>query len=174
MPLGGTAANLTLDTSIGLLFGYDGAGSGDLVGVQVFDDSNPLYPNGAFAAVKAGLYRRQLRRRSGRWVKSTASFLQKGLVTIENSVANIAAGRVVDVLWVYNNPVSDWSGAIVDPGIKADLARVSDPLAPLWNFPNYFTGAQVYLGVESVNMLAQLSAWNVQKLSGTIAELLGA
>jgi hypothetical protein len=105
--------------------------------------------------------------------KATAAFLQKGLVTIENPVANIAGGRVVDVLWVYNNPVSDWQSAITDSGIEHDLGQVSTEGTPLWNFPNYWTGAQVYLGVEAVNMLAQLSAWNVQQISGTIAEWLG-
>jgi len=94
-------------------------------------------------------------------------------VTIANPVANIAAGRVVDVLWVYNNPVSDWASAITDAGIQQDLAQVSTVGSPLWNFPNYFTGEQLYLGVEAVNMLAQLSAWNVQQLSGTIATWLG-
>ena len=138
----------------------------------MFNDTNPLYPGGAFAAVKAGLYSAS----SGGGAtlgKSTAAFLQKGLVTIANPVANIAGGRVVDVLWVYNNPVSDWQDAITDNGIKQDLAKVSVPLSPLWNFPNYSTVEQIFLGVEAVNMLAQLSAWNVQQLSGTIAAWLG-
>jgi hypothetical protein len=170
-PLSGTATNLTLDSSIGLLFGYGGSGPGDLTYVQVFNDSNPLYPGGAYAATKAGLYAASCG--GGPTLgKSTAAFLQKGLVTIANPVANIAAGRVVDVLWVYNNPVSDWQNAITDPGIKADLANSNNPASPLWNFPNYFTGEQVYLNVEAVNMVAQLSAWNVQQLSGQIAALM--
>jgi hypothetical protein len=171
--LKGTSTDLTLDISIGLLFGYEGAGTGNLVGVQVFDDSNPLYPNGAFAAVQAGLYNASCGGGTSLG-KSPAFFLQKGLVTIQNTVANIAEGRVVDVLWVYNNPVSDWQDAITDPGIVADLKQVSQEGTALWNFPNYDTGEQVYLGVEAVNMLAQLSAWNVQQISGTIAEWLGA
>jgi len=171
-PLSGTATALTLDPSIGLLFGYNGAGSGDLNGVQVFNDTNPLYSNGAYAAVQDGLYKASCGGGSTLG-KSTAAFLQEGLVTIENPVANIAAGRVVDVLWVYNNPVSDWASKIVDLGIQQDLSQVSTPLTPLWNFPNYDTGAQIYLGVEAVNMLAQLSAWNVEQLSPTIAAWLG-
>jgi len=170
-PLSGTATDLTLDNSIGLLFGYGGAGPGDLTKVQVFNDVNPLYPGGAFAAAQAGLYEASCGGGSTLGT-ATAAFLQKGLVTIANPVANIAAGRVVDVLWVYNNPVSNWQKAITDPGIQADLAQVSDPTTPLWNFPNYFTGEQIYLGVEAVNMLAQLSAWNVQQLSETITEWL--
>lgn len=57
-------------------------------------------------------------------------------------------------------------------GIQQDLAQLTTVGSPLWNFPNYFTGEQVYLGVEAVNMLAQLSAWNVQQLSDTISEWL--
>jgi len=166
-PLSGTATNLTLDSSVGLLFGHGGAGIGDMSYVQVFDDSA-----GAFAALQAGLYNASCG--GGATLgKATAAYLQKGLVTIANPVANIAAGRVVDVLWVYNNPVSNWQNAITDAGIQKDLAQISVSTAPLYNFPNYFTGEQVYLSVEAVNMLAQLSAWNVQQLSATIASWLG-
>ena len=164
--IGGTATNPTTDSSIGLLFGKGGAGSGNLDGVQVFED------NGAFLAVQQGLYSASCG--GGLTLgKATAAFLQQGLVTIPNSVANIAGGRVVDVLWVYNNPVSDWQGQIADQAIQNDLNHVSTVGSPLWNFPNYFTGEQIYLGVEAVNMLAQLSAWNVQQLNGTIAAWLG-
>lgn len=168
MPISGTATNVILDSSIGLLFGHGGAGPGDLNYVQVFNDSNPLYPAGAYAAAQAGLYQASCGG-SSTLGKATAAFLQQGLVTIANPVANIALGRVVDVLWIYNNPVSNWKDAITDPGIQQDLAQVSNPQSPLWNFPNYFTGEQIYLGVEAVNMLAQLSAWNVQQMAGTIA-----
>jgi hypothetical protein len=167
-PIGGTARHPTLDSAIPLLFGHHNKGPGDLKYVQVFDDSNALYPSGAYAAVKAGLYKASCGGGSTLGT-ATAAFLQKGLVTIANPVANIAAGRVVDVLWVYNNPVSNWTSAITDTGIQQDLAQSSVQGSPLWNFPNYFTGEQLYLCVEAVNMLAQLSAWNVQQLSGIIA-----
>ncbi|MEK6299707.1 MAG: hypothetical protein AABO41_03220 [Acidobacteriota bacterium] len=167
-PLSGTPPNLGMDSEIGLLFGYGGAGPGDLTSVQVFDDTNQLYPGGAFAAVQTGLYNAS-RFGTSTLGTATAAFLQKGLVTIANPVANIAAGRVVDVLWVYNNQVRNWEGAITDSGIQQDLAQRSSVGSPLWNFPNYSTVEQIYLSVEAVNMLAQLSAWNVQQLSGTIA-----
>ena len=40
------------------------------------------------------------------------------------------------------------------------------------NFPYYSTGAQIHIDKEGVNMLAQLSAWNVQQLADTIRDLL--
>jgi hypothetical protein len=101
----------------------------DLTYVQVFDDTNPLYPNGAYAAVQAGLYEASCGGGSTLGT-ATAAFLQKGLVTIANPVANIAAGRAVDVLWVYNNPVSNWTSAITDTGIQQDLAQVITPTSP--------------------------------------------
>jgi len=77
------------------------------------------------------------------------------------------------VLWVHNNRVDDWQLKIKDPGICSDLAdgqvHQSGPLA---NFPNYNTVTQLCLGPESVNMLAQLSAWNVQQLAATIVKML--
>jgi hypothetical protein len=43
---------------------------------------------------------------------------------------------------------------------------------PLASFPHYNTVKQIYLAAEAVNMLAQLSAWNVQQVRQQIASLL--
>src|SRR5262249_835005 len=118
-PIGGTAEHPTLDAAIPLLFGHTNKGPGDLTYVQQFDDNNPLAQSGAYKGVKAGLYQASCGGGSPLGT-TTAAFLQKGLVTIANPVANIASGRVVDVLWVYNNPVSNWTSAITDPGIQQD------------------------------------------------------
>jgi hypothetical protein len=40
---------------------------------------------------------------------------------------------------------------------------------PLANFRNHHTVEQICLGTEAVNMLAQLSAWNVQQVQPQIA-----
>ena len=115
----------------------------------------------------------------------TAAFTQT-LVTVENRVANIAAGREVTVVWVYNNRVNDWQQQITDTSLKADLivgqsnensnGTPIDPkgsgTGPLANFPNYYTVEQIYLPPEGVNMLAQLSAWNVQQIQMQINALL--
>lgn len=171
-PLAGTPSDLTLDSSIGLLFGYGASGPGNLNDVQVFHDTNPLYPSGAYAAVQAGLYQASCGGGGSTLGTATAAFLQKGLVTVENTVANISAGREVDVLWVYNNPVSDWQSKINDHGITTDLSKSGQVGSTLWNFPNYSTFLQPYLSVEAVNMLAQLSAWNVNQLTTQITSLI--
>ncbi len=173
-----TSGQVIVDSSLALLFGYsDTLVNGQYVSfggmnpntpmsyVQVFSDAN-----GAFATLRQGLYNASCGGSAPG--TATASFLQT-LTTVANPVANIEAGRQVRVLWVYNNRVNNWQNAIVDQGIKTDLqlGQQAEPTGPLANFPNYFTGEQLYLEPEAVNMLAQLSAWNVQQLQAEILSL---
>jgi hypothetical protein len=135
--------------------------------VQVFSNANNEFDtviNGLYNASCAG----------GSAGTATAAYAQT-LTTVDNPVANIQAGRQVQVLWVYNNRVNNWQNQITDQGIQTDLkqGQSGDLNSPLWNFPGYFTGEQIYLGVEAVNMLAQLSAWNVQQLQQEIYTMLG-
>jgi hypothetical protein len=136
----------------------------------VFSDAN-----GEFAALRQGLYEASCggpNNPSG--LGSNVAAFQQTLTTVDNPVANIKAGRKVTVLWVHNNRVNAWQNAIADAGIRSDLAdgQAATPFGPLMNFPNYDTFSQVYLGPEPVNMLAQLSAWNVQQLAPAIVKLL--
>jgi hypothetical protein len=77
------------------------------------------------------------------------------------------------VIWIYNNRVNAWQNQITDAGLAADLSngQAATPAGPLANFPHYDTGLQIYLAPEAVNMLAQLSAWNVQQADSAIAGL---
>lgn len=150
--------------------------------VQIFDDSE-----GAFAALRRGLWEASCGGpdRDAHLASRPAAFLQS-LRTVDNSVAGIGAGRRVRVLWVYNNRVNAWQDAIVDPGLRTDLERGQsnqnrdgtpiDPRGegsgPLANFPWYFTGRQIHLDPEAVNMLAQLSAWNLEQLRPSLTALL--
>ena len=163
--------------------------------VQVFSDAQ-----GDFAALRSGLYAAScggpnLDNNLGTY---TAAFTQL-LTTVENPVARIEGGRQVKVLWVYSNRVNAWQNAIRDTNIQKDLEQgqanqhekgvflngrqADDPKSqdmecdflnwgPLFNFPYYSTFLQICLNKEAVNMLAQLSAWNVQQLEGAIFSLL--
>ena len=114
--------------------------------------------------------------------QNTTAFTQE-LTTVDNPVAHIKGGRKVTVLWVYNNRVNAWQNAITDADIKEALENGQhDQKADgseatglahgaLANFPWYSTGKQIHLDKEAVNMLAQLSAWNVEQLKDQIAEL---
>jgi hypothetical protein len=138
--------------------------------VQVFSDQQ-----GEFQALRQGLYDASCGgpNNPGGLGSNVAAF-QQTLTTVDNPVANIKGGRKVTVLWVHNNRVNAWQNAIKDPGITSDLAdgQAAKPFGPLMNFPNYNTGSQLFLGPESVNMLAQLSAWNVEQLAPAIVKLL--
>jgi hypothetical protein len=138
--------------------------------VQVFSDAE-----GEFASLRQGLYEASCggpNNPSG--LGDHVAAFQQTLTTVDNPVANIKGGRKVTVLWVHNNRVDDWQHQITDPGIKSDLGDGQGPqhFGPLANFPNYDTVKQLWLGPESVNMLAQLSAWNVQQLAATIVKML--
>jgi hypothetical protein len=90
-------------------------------------------------------------------------FFQQGLPVQENAWWGIDgdATRDVDVLWVCNNRVESWEEQIVDKTI-CDWLDERDLLgSELWNFPHYETLAQLHLSPQQVNMLAQLSWWNV-------------
>jgi len=115
----------------------------------------------------------------------TAAFSQS-LETVDNPVAHIQGGRRVQVLWVYNNRVNRWQDSISDNQIRSDLTRGQanqnpdgtplDPPGkaegPVKNFPWYRTGSQIEIDKEGVNMLAQLSAWNVREIEPLIASLI--
>jgi hypothetical protein len=138
--------------------------------VQVFSDAD-----GEFEALLQGLYNASCGGPDNpTGLGDHVAAFQQTLTTVDNPVANIEGGRKVTVLWVHNNRVDDWQNAIKDPGIKSDLGdgQGPQPSGPLANFPNYNTVTQLWLGPESVNMLAQLSAWNVQQLASTIFKLL--
>jgi hypothetical protein len=188
-----------VDPSLPLLFGSYYPGANGKVGtqpyksfggmspeepmsyVQVFDNSN-----GELDALCAGLYNASC---GGPGQDSNlgtyTAFFTQPLTTVANPVAGIAAGRQVTVVWVYNNRVNSWQNQITDPGLLADLkngqsnqATNGSPIdgdspatGPLANFPNYFTGEQIFLEPEAVNMLAQLSAWNVQQAQTQIQAL---
>jgi hypothetical protein len=138
--------------------------------VQVFADAGD-----AFKALRQGLYDASCggANMDASLGTCTAAFVQK-LTTVDNPVAHIKGGREVTVLWIYNNRVGKWQDAITDAGIKTDLSwgQSTPPLGPLARFPHYDTGLQIGIGAEPVNMLAQLSAWNVRELKDAIAQLL--
>lgn len=186
-------SQILVDSQVPLLFGFnivDGTYKSyggmhpdePMSYVQLFDNSN-----NEFETLLAGWYKASCGG-SGKDVDLgtyTTAFSQT-LTTVENPVANIKGGRVVKVLWVYNNRVNQWQDQIVDKSIQADLKEGQsnqnsngspiDPkhisLSTLPNFPYYSTSMHIHLSKEDVNMLAQLSAWNVEQLEESIKDLL--
>jgi hypothetical protein len=194
-PLGMSGSQVVVDTSIPLLFGsyYPDSGppyvsfggmspSQPLSYVQVFSNAN-----NELDALCQGLYNASCggANQGSSLGTYTAAFTQT-LVTVDNPVANIAAGRQVTVVWVYNNRVNNWQTQITDATLLTHLTNGQSNensngtlinnsgtgTGPLANFPNYYTVEQIYLPPEAVNMLAQLSAWNVQQIQSQIGALL--
>lgn len=82
---------------------------------------------------------------------------QTGLVVRDNPRFGIQGVGPVDVLWVYNNPVTAFRDRLSD---VVKLGMDTDPLL-YGQFPNYDTILQLHLTPRQVNLLAHLSCWNV-------------
>jgi len=174
---------VVVDDSLPLLFGFRGYQTGrgyisyggfrpsePLSYVQVFEDQT----GATFGAVRNGLYNASCggQNRDGD-LGTNPAFYRGQFTTVANPVAGIAAGRKVEVLFVYNNRVNRWQNQIQDRVLKMDLqqGQSANPMGPLAHFPNYPT-LGVHLVVEAVNMLAQQCGWVVNELQGEIAALL--
>lgn len=69
----------------------------------------------------------------------------------------IAGDNTINVLWLYNNPVSmGYSKLPFQVRFEMDI----DPLR-FWNFPNYDTVTELNLNARQVNLLAHLWTWNI-------------
>ena len=178
MPLSKTGDVIGVHSEIPLLFGFYTSPTGQYVSYGGMSPSQPMSyvqvfsnSNGEFEALLQGLYDASCGGSGKDSALGTypAAFQQK-LTTVANPVANIAGDREVTVLWVYNNRVNQWQNQITDSALQAELSRgQSGGGGPLANFPHYDTVKQIYLAPEAVNLLGQLSAWNVLQLKDQIA-----
>jgi hypothetical protein len=193
-PLWKAAGVVVVDDSIPLLFGsaYPATGDGPYVSfggmkpslpmsyVQVFDNTH-----GELDALCQDSTTQAAAARTRTPVGTHPACFSQTLATVANPVANILGGRQVKVVWIYNNRVNAWQKQITDPTLLAALASGQanenqdgtfitgkSGTGPLASFPHYNTVKQIYLAPEAVNMLAQLSAWNVQQVQPQIASLL--
>lgn len=167
-----------LDGQLAVLFGYHGTpvdGVWTSFGgmspneprsyTQVFSDDN-----GEFAALRNGLWAASSAGTSAAGV-APAAFRQT-VTTVDNPVAHIRGGRTIDVLWVYNERVGEWQDQITDARITSELADGQDRSdGPFAHFPWYTTAGQIHLTKEAVNLLAQLTAWNVTQIEPMIRDL---
>jgi hypothetical protein len=143
---------IVMDAQIALLFGIQpseaslrynepnrqAVPNNDVSFTQVFDASYyDEVANGLYNANAAG---------------GTAMYLQT-LPVLPNENFGIEGNYTVRVLWVYNTKVPDWENLL-----RWD---VYDYAQLVLNFPNYNTFYQLALSAREVNLLAQLSCWNV-------------
>lgn len=88
----------------------------------------------------------------------TAMYLQT-LPVLPNANFGIQGNYNVRVLWIYNTWVDAWYDLLT-----AEIEVFADAEA-LLNFPNYDTVLQLNLSARQVNLLANLSCWNVMSNS---------
>ena len=150
------SGQIVVDPQIQLLFGIQPSAASlrykevkrqdvpnnDVTFTQVFDSSR-------YNELAQGLWAAN----SGRY-NGTAMYLQI-LPVLPNANFGIQGNYNVRVLWIYNTWVGAWYDLLSDEvGAYADAEK-------LINFPNYNTILQLNLSVRQVNLLAQLSCWNV-------------
>ena len=150
------SGTIIIDPQIQLLFGIQPSAAslrykelkrqdvpnGDVKFTQVFDSSR-------YDELAQGLWAANSVPYSG-----TAMYMQT-LPVMANANFGIQGNYTVRVLWIYNTWVPAWYDLLSDEvGAYADAEKIV-------NFPNYDTVLQLNLGVRQVNLLAQLSCWNV-------------
>jgi hypothetical protein len=149
--------NIVVDSQIQLLFGVAPSAASlkykeakrrdvpndDVTFTQVFATSD-------YDALAQGLWAANSDPYNG-----TALYMQT-LDVLPNANFGIQGNYSVRVLWVYNTWVDAWYELLTDDAVAfyAD-AQYED------NFPNYDTVAQLNLSARQVNLLANLSCWNV-------------
>ncbi|MEM6685670.1 MAG: hypothetical protein AAF617_07775 [Bacteroidota bacterium] len=135
-----------IDSDVFPLFGYP---IGNLLNNQVFsqDDFTTVY-NGLSGAKKAG----------------KTVMTKTKLTTVKNEWWGIPAGQNVEILWVYNETVPEWQNQLQAPVLneicKGPKGKFPDfPLYKLIGENGILKG--ISFTTQQVNLLYQLSAWNV-------------
>jgi hypothetical protein len=150
-PLSMSDGEIVVDSQIPLLFGIEPSKKSllhkdpkredvpnqDLTFVQVF-------PESSYQALAQGL-----------WNANSAggpAMFRQTLQTVANPNFGVPV-YTVNILWVYNTPVQNWFNQL-QPDVQAVVKDTKD-------FPNYNTIWQLQLNPTEVNLLADLSCWNV-------------
>jgi hypothetical protein len=90
------------------------------------------------------------------------AFVQLELTTSANPLANIVAGRKVNLLYVQNTRINSWQNDIGDPAL---LKQIEDGQKTIWpfadfaDFPYYNTFTKIGLSAKESNCLSQMWAW---------------
>ena len=145
------------------LFGY---GSGPTANNQVFKKAD-------FVKLVTNL-------QNARRAHNTAITTIKHTV-LENDWWGLKGGWDVTICWVYLDRVKKWERKL-KPEVKAAIVagNASTPSGPFRDFPNYLTidedpgilPSLVQLTKEQVNLLADLTCWDITQNSDTFTELL--
>lgn len=148
-----------VDSDLYPLFGYP---TGDQINNQVFAQKDYLEVYDKLSKAKL----------EGRTVMAKTK-----LETVQNDWWGIPQGQKVEILWVYNEHVPEWESQLPS-AVQAEIAlgnRGDFPDFPLYKlfFENGFRKG-ISLTKKQVNLLYQLSAWNVYHNQSVFEDLLDA
>lgn len=156
-PLTQDGSTIVVDPQIQLLFGKQPSAA-SLQYNEVYRDPVPnddvtfcqVFPTANYDELAQGLWAAN----SGKY-NGTAIYLQT-LPVLPNANFGIQGKYNVRVLWVANTWVEAWYDLLRD-----DVGAFAFGENELYNFPNYNTFTHLELSPSQVNLLAQLSFWNV-------------
>jgi hypothetical protein len=162
-PLSMSDGEIVVDSQIPLLFGVqpspksllhkepkrEDVPNQDLTFVQVF-------PESSYQALAQGLW-------NANSAGGPAMFVQT-LQTVANPNFGVPV-YTVNVLWVYNTAVQNWFN-LLQPDVQSVVKETKD-------FPNYNTIWQLELNPTEVNLLADLSCWNVMSNAAMVKGMFG-
>lgn len=149
--------NVVVDSQIQLLFGiapseasleYKEAKRRDVPNDDV--TFTKVFSSSDYNALAQGLWKANSSPYNG-----TAMYMQT-LNVLPNTNFGIQGNYSVRVLWVYNTWVPNWYNLLTDDLVVSYADEQYED-----NFPNYNTVSQLNLSARQVNLLANLSCWNV-------------
>ena len=147
-PNSGPPTNMQVDSDLNVLFGYfDGT---------PFEVNDQVFHSSDYATVVNGLIEKK---KKGETIMTRTKLKTKG-----NTWWGIEEGQEVEIMWVYNDVVMDWQSQL--PQATQDAIAEGEN-GPFPNFPLYKTVDEngflrlVQLTNQQVNLLYELSAWNV-------------
>ncbi|MEA2028192.1 MAG: hypothetical protein U9N49_04390 [Campylobacterota bacterium] len=122
--------------------------------IQVFDNRNDK-----FSDLVKGLY--ESNSKDGE--NTTAAFYEMDLVTVDNPLVNITAGKQVKLLYIQNAKMLNWQNAIGDEKLKSQIKKAqsedADTFDSFKDFPYYSTFTKIGLEPQESNALSQMWAW---------------
>ena len=135
----------------------------------LFDNSEVSPGNTPFDNLVKGLYAASCGAYSGEnpddaKVNTEPAFYQLELTTVHNPLANVSAGRAVNIIYIQNAKILDWQNQIGDEKLKKEIVEGQesiDPFKSFKDFPYYGTASKIGLEAKESNALSQMWAWAI-------------
>ncbi len=147
----------------------------------IFDNNEVSPSNTPFSILVNGLYNASCGTPKGETpndadVCTNPAFYEITLKTIENSLANVSAGRVVNMLYIQNAKILNWQNKIGDTDLKNQIIEGQNesinPFKSFKDFPYYSTAFKIGLLQKESNALSQMWAWALSDDQSTLKDKL--